>query len=112
MSKSSEFDFVVYGATGFTGKLVVEYLQAKYSDNNEINWAMAGRSLEKLNQVKKDLDVSDSVLSKHLKVLEDANYIRLIKKTEFTRQRTWVSLTLKGRKSFKLHLRELKRIIG
>ena len=62
--------------------------------------------------VKEQLDVSDSVLSKHLKVLEDANYIRLIKKTEFTRQRTWVSLTPKGRKSFKLHLRELKRIIG
>ena len=62
--------------------------------------------------VKEQLDVSDSVLSKHLKVLEDANYIRLIKKTEFTRQRTWVSLTPKGRKSFKLHLRELRRIIG
>ena len=62
--------------------------------------------------IKEQLNVSDSVLSKHLKVLEDANYIRLIKKTEFTRQRTWVSLTPKGRKSFKLHLRELKRIIG
>ena len=66
MSKSSEFDFVVYGATGFTGKLVVEYLQAKYSNNNEINWAMAGRSLEKLNQVKTDLGVNNSV-----KILED-----------------------------------------
>ena len=62
--------------------------------------------------VKEQLDVSDSVVSKHLKVLEDANYVRLIKKTEFTRQRTWVSLTPKGRRSFKLHLEELKRIIG
>ena len=49
--------------------------------------------------VKEQLDVSDSVLSKHLKVLEDANYIRLIKKTEFTRQRTWLSLTSLGRKA-------------
>ena len=62
--------------------------------------------------IKEQLDVSDSVLSKHLKVLEDANYVQLIKKIEFTRQRTWVSLTSKGRKSFKLHLTELKRIIG
>jgi DNA-binding MarR family transcriptional regulator len=62
--------------------------------------------------VKEQLDVSDSVLSKHLKVLEDADYVQLIKKTEFTRQRTWVSLTPKGRKSFKHHLGELKRIIG
>jgi DNA-binding MarR family transcriptional regulator len=62
--------------------------------------------------IKEQLEVSDSVLSKHLKVLEDASYVQLIKKTEFTRQRTWVSLTPKGRKSFKLHLRELKRIVG
>ena len=62
--------------------------------------------------IREQLDVSDSVLSKHLKVLEDANYVQLIKKIEFTRQRTWVSLTTKGRKSLKLHLTELKRIIG
>ena len=47
-----------------------------------------------------------------LKVLEDANYVQLIKKTEFTRQRTWVSLTTLGRTAFKNHLKELKSIIG
>ena len=62
--------------------------------------------------VKEQLDVSDSVLSKHLKVLEDVNYVQLIKKTEFTRQRTWVSLTTLGRTAFKNHLKELKSIIG
>ena len=62
--------------------------------------------------VKEELDVSDSVLSKHLKVLEDANYIRLIKKTAFTRQHTWISLTSLGRQAFKSHLKELKRIVG
>ena len=62
--------------------------------------------------IKEQLDVSDSVLSKHLKVLEDANYVQLIKKTEFTRQRTWVSLTTLGRTAFKNHLKELKSIIG
>ena len=62
--------------------------------------------------IKQQLEVSDSVLSKHLKVLEDASYVQLIKKTEFTRQRTWVSLTSEGRKSFKRHLEELKKIIG
>ena len=62
--------------------------------------------------IKQQLGVSDSVLSKHLKVLEDANYVQLIKKTEFTRQRTWVSLTSEGREAFKGHLEELKRIIG
>lgn len=62
--------------------------------------------------VKEQLDVSDSVLSKHLKVLEDVNYVQITKRTEFTRQRTWLSLTSLGRKAFKNHLTELKRIVG
>ena len=62
--------------------------------------------------VKEQLDVSDSVLSKRLKVLEDVNYVQITKRTEFTRQRTWLSLTSLGRKAFKNHLTELKRIVG
>ena len=30
MMSSSKFDIVVYGATGFTGQLVAEYLAAHY----------------------------------------------------------------------------------
>ena len=30
MNDVKEYDFVVYGATGFTGKLVVEYALSKY----------------------------------------------------------------------------------
>ena len=60
MSFEKEYDFVVYGATGFTGKLVVEYINSQYSFN-EIKWAMAGRNLEKLAQVKNDLNIDDSV---------------------------------------------------
>ena len=82
MSKSSEFDFVVYGATGFTGKLVVEYLQAKYSDNNEINWAMAGRSLEKLNQVKTDLGVSNSVKTLEVNSNDQASIEKMMEMTD------------------------------
>ena len=82
MSKSSEFDFVVYGATGFTGKLVVEYLQAKYSDNNEINWAMAGRSLEKLNQVKTDLGVSNSVKILEVNSNDQASIEKMMEMTD------------------------------
>ena len=51
MNNSKEYDFIVYGATGFTGKLVVEYLVEKYSNSPEITWALAGRSLEKLESV-------------------------------------------------------------
>ncbi|WP_213980535.1 saccharopine dehydrogenase NADP-binding domain-containing protein [Sphingomonas sp. dw_22] len=44
-----EFDIIVYGATGFTGRLVAEYLTEHYPD---LKWAMAGRSLTKLEEVR------------------------------------------------------------
>ncbi|MES2989687.1 MAG: saccharopine dehydrogenase NADP-binding domain-containing protein [Pseudomonadota bacterium] len=47
-----EFDIIVYGATGFTGRLVAEYLAANYSD---VKWAMAGRSLTKLQEVRDEI---------------------------------------------------------
>ncbi len=46
------FDIIVYGATGFTGRLVSEYLAANYGD---LNWAMAGRSLTKLQQIRDEI---------------------------------------------------------
>ena len=45
-------DVVVFGATGFTGRLVAEYLQSTYGVGGEVEWAMAGRSLDKLTRVR------------------------------------------------------------
>jgi DNA-binding MarR family transcriptional regulator len=58
------------------------------------------------------LGVSDSVLSKHLKLLADAGYLDLIKRAENGRQRTWIALNKDGRKAYHNHVRELKRIVG
>ena len=44
----SDFDIIVYGATGFTGRLVAEYL----TQTGAMRWAMAGRSLAKLEEVR------------------------------------------------------------
>src|SRR3989440_9446284 len=52
MKTSSKFDIVVYGATGFTGRLVAEYLAAHYTGNGAPKWAMAGRSKDKLASVR------------------------------------------------------------
>jgi short subunit dehydrogenase-like uncharacterized protein len=49
---SSKFDIVVYGATGFTGQLVAEYLAEHYKGDAGLKWAMAGRSLDKLASVR------------------------------------------------------------
>jgi short subunit dehydrogenase-like uncharacterized protein len=48
----SKFDIVVYGATGFTGQLVAEYLAAHYKGDAGLKWAMAGRSKDKLAAVR------------------------------------------------------------
>jgi short subunit dehydrogenase-like uncharacterized protein len=52
MNSSSKFDIVVYGATGFTGQLVAEYLAARYKGDASLKWAMAGRSKDKLAVVR------------------------------------------------------------
>ena len=49
---SSKFDIVVYGATGFTGQLVAEYLAEHYRRDANLKWAMAGRSKDKLASVR------------------------------------------------------------
>jgi short subunit dehydrogenase-like uncharacterized protein len=53
MPKNAEFDVVVYGATGFTGRLVAQYLDRQYG--RSLNWAMAGRSADKLASVRDEI---------------------------------------------------------
>ena len=58
MKSNRELDIVVYGATGFTGRLVAEYLNNQYGVNGELVWAMAGRSQSKLEQVRDEMGIS------------------------------------------------------
>ena len=51
MKSERTFDIVVYGATGYTGRLVAEYLAHHYQGAGP-TWAMAGRSKAKLAQVR------------------------------------------------------------
>jgi short subunit dehydrogenase-like uncharacterized protein len=63
MKPSSKFDIVVYGATGFTGQLVAEYLASHYSGKADLKWAMAGRNLDKLATVRDAIGApADTVL--------------------------------------------------
>jgi short subunit dehydrogenase-like uncharacterized protein len=55
-SANKKYDVVIFGATGFTGKLVVEYFLSQYAGNDQISWAMAGRNLEKLATVRDELN--------------------------------------------------------
>lgn len=50
-----EFDVIVYGATGFTGTLVAEYLLRQYGLDGDLKWSIAGRSASKLEAVRSSL---------------------------------------------------------
>lgn len=59
----NEFDLVVWGATGFTGALVAEYLAREYAPGAQhstqapVRWALAGRNPTKLAELQKRLGV-------------------------------------------------------
>lgn len=46
-----DFDIIVWGASGFTGRLVVEYLAEKYPPDGALRWAVAGRNRGKLEEI-------------------------------------------------------------
>lgn len=56
---AKEFEIVVYGASGFTGRLVAEYLAQAYPQG--VRWAMAGRSIAKLEEVRAGAGVPDTI---------------------------------------------------
>lgn len=55
-----DFDVVLFGATGFTGKLVAEYLAARCGVGRDVRWAIAGRNREKLEQIRGGLASIDA----------------------------------------------------
>lgn len=50
-----QFDVVLMGATGFTGRLVAEHLLRRHGAGGDLRWALAGRNREKLEQVRTGL---------------------------------------------------------
>ncbi len=51
-----EFDVILWGATGFTGRLVAAHLLARYgAGSGGLRWAIGGRSEQKLDEVRAGL---------------------------------------------------------
>lgn len=59
--QAKEFDIVVYGATGFTGSLIYEYLVKNYANNSSIKLALAGRNECKLKAVREKCGADDAM---------------------------------------------------
>lgn len=58
---SSEVDLVVWGATGFTGRLVVDYLRERCASGASVRWALAGRNRERLEVVHREAGLPEGV---------------------------------------------------
>ena len=56
-----DFDLIVYGATGYTGRLIAEYLATSYRGDDAPSWAIAGRSTDKLEKVRADIGAPDDL---------------------------------------------------
>ena len=59
MENNRDFDLIIWGATGFTGDLVCEYINNNYQ-YNELKWAIGGRNQNKLLKLQKKLKIDDS----------------------------------------------------
>jgi short subunit dehydrogenase-like uncharacterized protein len=55
MNPAAEFDLIVYGASGYTGRLVAEHLARRYGVGGAVKWAMAGRDAAKLAEVRDEI---------------------------------------------------------
>ena len=75
---SRPFDLVVFGATGFTGRLVAEVLMRRAGD---LRWALAGRNLEKLAEVAQGLGAADRVPLLHADASNEASLAKLAAQT-------------------------------
>jgi short subunit dehydrogenase-like uncharacterized protein len=66
------FDLVLWGATGFTGELVAEYLLRHHGAQAALRWAIGGRSQAKLEKVRERLAAIDATAAELPIVLGDA----------------------------------------
>jgi short subunit dehydrogenase-like uncharacterized protein len=58
---SREFDVIVWGATGYTGRLVAAHLLTSYGAGAHFPWAIAGRSAGKLDEVATEVGAPPSL---------------------------------------------------
>ncbi len=59
MTTNEKLDIIIFGATGFTGKLVCEYLKENYGTSGDVHWGIAGRNSDKLKAVVEEFGLGD-----------------------------------------------------
>jgi len=73
--------------------------------------ALAAADMVEFRFLRDTIEVSDSLLSKHVQTLEEAGYVRVQKGFVGKRARTWLSLTERGREAFAEYVSVLQEIM-
>ena len=60
---STKFDVIIFGATSFVGQILTRYMLAQFAVGGELKWAIAGRSQNKLNELKLSLGSAAEALN-------------------------------------------------
>jgi saccharopine dehydrogenase (NAD+, L-glutamate forming) len=84
MTHDRKLDIVLYGATGFTGGLVADYL-ARAREQQPLRWALAGRNLDKLQAVLRRLPAGAGATPPQLIVAEASDPASLARMAEGAR---------------------------
>jgi short subunit dehydrogenase-like uncharacterized protein len=59
---SPKFDIIIFGATSFVGQILTQYMLNQFAVGGELKWAIAGRSQNKLNELKLSLGTAGEAL--------------------------------------------------
>lgn len=78
-----KFDIIIFGATSFVGQILTRYMFTQYGVEGEFKWAIAGRSQNKLNELKLSLGTTGGNLD--VLVADAADEISLHSLCESTR---------------------------
>lgn len=76
------YDVIVYGATGFTGRLVAEHMLAKYGAGSDVRWAIAGRSRAKLEQIRREIGAPENLPLVLANASDPASLLAMAKSTQ------------------------------
>ena len=78
-----KYDIVIFGATGFTGKLICDYL-LNHDESKKLNIALAARNKEKLNDIEKELFSLNETVKKYIPNQSNiSKYIKDLKSINF-----------------------------
>ena len=71
------YDIIVWGASGFTGRLAVDYIY-KNQGNSNLTWAVAGRNESKISEVLDGKDIPIIIADSH----DKGSLVDLVKQTK------------------------------